>query len=272
MDKVHAKLDKWKRFNLSRGGRASLSLCKSVLFNLPTYYMSTFLMPEGVISKPERILRNFFWEGQKGSKINHLVGWETVTRDLVDGGGYKARNMALLVKWGWRYLEEEDSLWCKVWEVHGKVPYASLIPLLPLGKPLYKAIWKYGSPRRVNILFWIVVVGNLNASTVMQHKLPNSHLSPPFACCLRDKEDRTYSFSANIRLCVGKICLKSLVILDFGPDFKDNVKALLRGSNLQKEATLLWENVVKAILQKYGFKEIKESSMINRWAVLIALI
>ena len=40
-------------------------------------------MPEGVISKLERILRNFFWEGQKGSKINHLGRWETVTRDLV---------------------------------------------------------------------------------------------------------------------------------------------------------------------------------------------
>ena len=34
----------------------------------------------------------------------------------------------------------------------------------------------------------------------------------------------------------------------FGADFRDNVKTLLRGSNLHKEATLLWENAVKAIL------------------------
>lgn len=33
IDKIHAKLDKWRRFNLSRGGRATL--CKPVLSNLP---------------------------------------------------------------------------------------------------------------------------------------------------------------------------------------------------------------------------------------------
>ena len=39
----------------------------------------------------------------------------------LDLGGYKARNMALLAEWGWRYLEEEDSLWCKVVRsIHGK--------------------------------------------------------------------------------------------------------------------------------------------------------
>lgn len=37
-DEVHKKLDHWKRFHLSRGGR--LALCKLVLSHLPTYYMS----------------------------------------------------------------------------------------------------------------------------------------------------------------------------------------------------------------------------------------
>ena len=69
---------------LSRGGRATL--CKSVLSNLPTYYMSLFLMPEKVISILERILRNFFWEGNKGSKLNHLVKWNMVIRALSKGG------------------------------------------------------------------------------------------------------------------------------------------------------------------------------------------
>lgn len=46
--KVQDKLDKWKRYNLSRGGR--VTLCKSVLAHLPTYYMSLFLMLEKVIT------------------------------------------------------------------------------------------------------------------------------------------------------------------------------------------------------------------------------
>ena len=39
IDKLQRKLDKWRRYNLSRGGRATL--CKSVLSNLPIYYMSS---------------------------------------------------------------------------------------------------------------------------------------------------------------------------------------------------------------------------------------
>ena len=40
LDKVLGKLDKWRRYNLSGGGR--ITLCKSVLSSLPTYYISVF--------------------------------------------------------------------------------------------------------------------------------------------------------------------------------------------------------------------------------------
>lgn len=69
--KIQEKLDKWKRYNLSRGGH--VTLCKPVLSRLPTYYMSIFLMPKKVISIIEHMMRNFFWEGNKGRKRNHLV-------------------------------------------------------------------------------------------------------------------------------------------------------------------------------------------------------
>lgn len=45
---TNCKLVKWRRYNLSREGRATL--CKLALSNLPTYYMSSFLMPKKVIS------------------------------------------------------------------------------------------------------------------------------------------------------------------------------------------------------------------------------
>lgn len=77
IDKVHLKLDRWK-YSLSRGGR--LTLCNAVLANLPTYYMSIFQMPKSVIAELERVMHNFFWEGQKGSKLNHLVSWTTGRR------------------------------------------------------------------------------------------------------------------------------------------------------------------------------------------------
>ena len=75
--------------------------------------MALFLMPEKVISMLERIMRNFFWEGHKGSKINHLAKWELVTKQQSEGGldfgGLRAKNLALLAKWGWRYMDEENS-------------------------------------------------------------------------------------------------------------------------------------------------------------------
>ena len=69
IDKVQGKLDRWRRYNLPRGGRATL--CKLVLSNLPTHYM-----PGKVVSTLERIMINFFCEGSKGGKLNHLVKWK----------------------------------------------------------------------------------------------------------------------------------------------------------------------------------------------------
>lgn len=82
IDKVQKKLDKWNRLNLSRGGR--LTLCNSVVSRIPNYYMSIFLMPSKVIAVLERLMKNFLWEGKSGSKINHLVKWDFVSRPLAD--------------------------------------------------------------------------------------------------------------------------------------------------------------------------------------------
>lgn len=60
-------------------------MCKSVLSNLPTYYMFLFLMPKELIPILERIMRKFFREGYKGCKINHLVKWNLVIKPSVLG-------------------------------------------------------------------------------------------------------------------------------------------------------------------------------------------
>ena len=57
-DKIQGKLSKWRRYNLSCGGR--ITLYKSVLSNLPTCYMSSFLMPISVSNILEKMMRNFF--------------------------------------------------------------------------------------------------------------------------------------------------------------------------------------------------------------------
>ena len=61
VDKVQRKLDKWRRLNLLRGGRATL--CQSILANLPTLCMSLFAIPDNVASSLEILVRFFFGKG-----------------------------------------------------------------------------------------------------------------------------------------------------------------------------------------------------------------
>ncbi|GKE02516.1 putative RNA-directed DNA polymerase, eukaryota, reverse transcriptase zinc-binding domain protein [Tanacetum coccineum] len=56
--KFSVKLSSWKARLLSVGGH--LLLIKSVLGNLPTYYMSIYLMPVSIRNKLESMRRNFF--------------------------------------------------------------------------------------------------------------------------------------------------------------------------------------------------------------------
>ena len=57
--KFHSKLSIWKAKTLSFGGR--LTLIKSMLGNLPTYFLSLFKVPLGVIKELEKIGRKFLW-------------------------------------------------------------------------------------------------------------------------------------------------------------------------------------------------------------------
>ncbi|GJR04155.1 putative RNA-directed DNA polymerase, eukaryota, reverse transcriptase zinc-binding domain protein [Tanacetum coccineum] len=61
IEKFHKRLTSWKARNLSYGGR--LTLLKSVLGALGTYFFSLFLAPKCVINYLEKLRRNFFWGG-----------------------------------------------------------------------------------------------------------------------------------------------------------------------------------------------------------------
>ena len=54
-------------------------------------------------------MRNFFWEGYAGGKINDLVNWSKVSSPIKDGdlglGGIKIHNTALLAE-QWRFSKE----------------------------------------------------------------------------------------------------------------------------------------------------------------------
>ncbi|KAI3793650.1 hypothetical protein L1987_36270 [Smallanthus sonchifolius] len=117
-DLFDARLAKWKAGLLSIGGR--ITLIRAVLESLPIYYFSLYRAPVQVINELEAKIRNFLWGGDGNNRKMHWVAWERVSLSKELGGlgisRLKNINIALLAKWGWRFLEDKGKLWTKVIE------------------------------------------------------------------------------------------------------------------------------------------------------------
>ena len=70
LEKIEKKLAGWKRLYLSKGGR--LTLLKSTLSSLPTYYLSLFTILVAMADRLERIQRKFLGGGLRRSVLNIL--------------------------------------------------------------------------------------------------------------------------------------------------------------------------------------------------------
>lgn len=106
-----SKLSSWKANALSFVGR--LTLVKSVMGSLPTYFMSLFKAPQGIIDTLEKLRRSFLWGGIGGKAKIHWVDWSKIVAEKKDGGlgvgTLKAQNIALLTKWWWRLINDKES-------------------------------------------------------------------------------------------------------------------------------------------------------------------
>nr|GEZ52070.1 RNA-directed DNA polymerase, eukaryota [Tanacetum cinerariifolium] len=116
VQKVNTKLFKWKAKTLSVGGR--LTLLKSVLGSLPTYYMSLFKVHGGVLKQLEGLRNSFFLGADLDERKMTWVRWKKVLAQKQYGGlgvgSLFAFNRALLFKWIWRFFSSHVGLWLDV--------------------------------------------------------------------------------------------------------------------------------------------------------------
>ncbi|WMV37954.1 hypothetical protein MTR67_031339 [Solanum verrucosum] len=115
LEKCEKKLVRWKAQYLSKGGR--LTLINAVLDALPTYMLTLFPIPAGVVQRLDKLRRDFFWQGNKKRKGYHLVKWKVMITGKKQGGlgikNLKNQSKALKLKWLWRYAHEPHSMWSK---------------------------------------------------------------------------------------------------------------------------------------------------------------
>ncbi|KAL0453461.1 UNVERIFIED_CONTAM: hypothetical protein Slati_1324200 [Sesamum latifolium] len=96
-DRVWQHIQNWTSKQLSQAGRTVF--IKSIIQSIPTYIMSCFQIPYGLLKDIEGMEADFFWHQGKDRKIHWLV-WGKLCKNKKEGGlGFrrlKAFNFALL--------------------------------------------------------------------------------------------------------------------------------------------------------------------------------
>ncbi|XP_035841406.1 uncharacterized protein LOC118488252 [Helianthus annuus] len=136
VNRVGARLSKWKARHLSFAGRVTLA--KSVLGSIPAYYLSLFLAPKCIIKKIDRIRRDFIWGITDTRKKFRWVRWDSMLRSKKSGGLGVGRirdfNLAMLTKWWWRFKVNPNHLWAHViGSIH---KYNTANQLIPVSKSI----------------------------------------------------------------------------------------------------------------------------------------
>lgn len=83
IEKMERKLSLWKHLYSSKGGR--LTLLKSTLSSLPTYYLSLFIVPKSVADGLEKIQKNFLLGLTEKEFKYLLVAWGNVCSPIEIG-------------------------------------------------------------------------------------------------------------------------------------------------------------------------------------------
>jgi hypothetical protein len=109
----------WSGKHLSKAGREVL--IKSVAQSIPTYCMSTFLLPTTLGEEIQRMINSFWWGSNRrqGRGINWL-SWDKLTMRKEYGGmGFRhlfGFNLAMLGKQGWKLLTNQDTIVARIYK------------------------------------------------------------------------------------------------------------------------------------------------------------
>ncbi|GJW58679.1 hypothetical protein Tco_0105410 [Tanacetum coccineum] len=96
----------------------ALTLLKSVLGALGTYFFSIYKAPKCIVNYLEKVRRNLFWGSSLDNNKIPWIAWKKVCSSKSCGGlevgSFNALNLAMMSKWWWRFNLEKNSIWGRV--------------------------------------------------------------------------------------------------------------------------------------------------------------
>jgi hypothetical protein len=119
LDKVKGKIEGWRSKTLSQAGKSVL--IKVVASSIPSYAMSSFLIPDELCHRLDMAFKNFWWGFPKDKSHNlFLKSWNSICLPKDQGGlGFRLMkdvNISLISKLGWKLLLDHDCLWVSLFK------------------------------------------------------------------------------------------------------------------------------------------------------------
>ncbi|XP_058742110.1 uncharacterized protein LOC131614557 [Vicia villosa] len=118
ISKLKKRLGGWQRKHLSLGGK--VALLNAVLNSIHIFVLSFYKAPKCVLGEIIKIQRDFLWGSKEGIRKMCWVIWEKICWPQKEGGlgvrNNETFNLALVSKWGWRFISDSDAVWFNLLE------------------------------------------------------------------------------------------------------------------------------------------------------------
>jgi len=144
LDKVQRKIEGWHSKTLSQAGKTVL--VKVVASTIPSYVMSTFLLPDGLCHQLDWAFKKIWWGFPKDKSRNFsLKSWKSLYFPKDQGVlGFRLMkdvNFSLISKLGWKLLSYHDCLWVSLFR-QKYIKYGNI-----LSAPLSSGSWIWNGIR-----------------------------------------------------------------------------------------------------------------------------